>query len=543
MTASVAAAQRRPYAFASEDSRIQGRQACAPKAEAFWGVRASRLKAFCDMVLSALTVRFLRSAASLARAFSGRSAVTHALLHPVWWFSLVVLLVNDHFLKGGRVLAGAVTGKLSDFAGMLVAPALLAVLLGVRSRQGFVVCHVAVGGVFAMLKLSDQAARTFCDVGAALGLAYKVVADPTDLVALPVLLASLWLFDPKSRAPAALRGAWRLTVVGAAKVIGILSIVATSRPRLPEPILLTPDTVYIKRFGDGLHVIDRSTGKKWLLPFQLGLGEVSIARSVVYEAYVDEVQAHDLTDGKRKWQTRLPDGVRLVKPPVDADSERIVVQHGLTTAVLDAATGSLVWQLSPDARPIAVAGDRVLVEGADALAWRALSNGALLARAKKHASDFVVHQGSVYGFAQGRLVELGQDGTIVRRSRESLRDAAWASGRFPDAVLLLRTSGRNFPSLLAIDPVELSGRWALRHEQLVEVTARLVFTHSDSVACNGALVAREASSARVLWHVPYCSSYMSLAADEGLAVLLEDDSLTARDASTGRVLWSTSLDD
>jgi hypothetical protein len=50
-----------------------------------------------------------------------------ALLTPTWLLALVVLALNDHLLKGAGLLPGAVTGKLSDLAGMLVAPVLLAV--------------------------------------------------------------------------------------------------------------------------------------------------------------------------------------------------------------------------------------------------------------------------------------------------------------------------------------------------------------------------------------------------------------------------------
>ena len=75
-----------------------------------------------------------------------------ALLTPTWLAALAVLGVNDHLLKGAGVLPGGLTGKLSDLAGMVVAPALLAALLGLRTRRGLLVCHLAVGAVFAAIK-------------------------------------------------------------------------------------------------------------------------------------------------------------------------------------------------------------------------------------------------------------------------------------------------------------------------------------------------------------------------------------------------------
>jgi hypothetical protein len=52
-----------------------------------------------------------------------------------------ILAVNDHLLKG--VVPGLVTGKLSDAAGLLVAPPLLAVLVDpLRHRRLVRTCRV-----------------------------------------------------------------------------------------------------------------------------------------------------------------------------------------------------------------------------------------------------------------------------------------------------------------------------------------------------------------------------------------------------------------
>ena len=81
-----------------------------------------------------------------------------ALLHPVWLGALVVLALNDHVLKGSTLVPDVVAGKLSDIAGMLVAPALLATALQIRTMRGWWLSHVAVGVVFATIKLSVIAA-------------------------------------------------------------------------------------------------------------------------------------------------------------------------------------------------------------------------------------------------------------------------------------------------------------------------------------------------------------------------------------------------
>jgi hypothetical protein len=56
-----------------------------------------------------------------------------ALLHPATLSALCVLTLNDHVLK--RVCPGVVTGKLSDFAGVLLLPIFLHALFELGSAQ------------------------------------------------------------------------------------------------------------------------------------------------------------------------------------------------------------------------------------------------------------------------------------------------------------------------------------------------------------------------------------------------------------------------
>ena len=82
-----------------------------------------------------------------------------ALLHPLWLVSLGLLVLNDHVLKGASLLPAPLTGKLSDFAGLVVAPVLLAAVLRVKTMRGLVLAHLAVGLVFSAIQLSAAAAR------------------------------------------------------------------------------------------------------------------------------------------------------------------------------------------------------------------------------------------------------------------------------------------------------------------------------------------------------------------------------------------------
>src|SRR5687768_2705719 len=110
-----------------------------------------------------------------------------ALLTPTWLAAIAVLGVNDHLLKGAGVLPGVVTGKLSDIAGMIVAPVLLAALLGLRSRRGLLFCHAAVGVVFAAINVSPAAADAWTWLMSLVGANWVITVDPTDLLTLPAL--------------------------------------------------------------------------------------------------------------------------------------------------------------------------------------------------------------------------------------------------------------------------------------------------------------------------------------------------------------------
>ncbi len=146
---------------------------------------------------------------------------TSALLSPRWLAAVAVLAINDHVIK--NFAPGVVSGKLSDLAGMVVAPALLACVLAVRSRAGLIGCHVAVGVVFGCLKISATAAGWW---------PWRVVVDPTDLIALPVLvLAWRWLLPVMQRPLTATARAGLATVAGC---VGLLVCAATS-PRRDYP--------------------------------------------------------------------------------------------------------------------------------------------------------------------------------------------------------------------------------------------------------------------------------------------------------------------
>jgi hypothetical protein len=141
------------------------------------------------------------------------------LLLPVATVSLAILIVNDHVLK--ERYANAVTGKLSDFAGLVFFPLFLVALIevvraAVRLRswqlpaQALTTCVVLTGVVFTLAKTWASATNAFRIgtgvfewpvvamkagvVGSHLpGLPpAHLVRDATDLIALPLLLIPWW---------------------------------------------------------------------------------------------------------------------------------------------------------------------------------------------------------------------------------------------------------------------------------------------------------------------------------------------------------------
>lgn len=135
-----------------------------------------------------------------------------ALLHPISLGAIVLLVINDHLLKGAA--PGVLTGKLSDVAGMIFFPLFLASILElcrVRDPRLILYCAIATGLVFAATKTIPVAADAYRHGLAVLqwpfrallslvrgtgtpGLApVAMTMDPTDLIALPALIVPVWL--------------------------------------------------------------------------------------------------------------------------------------------------------------------------------------------------------------------------------------------------------------------------------------------------------------------------------------------------------------
>lgn len=153
---------------------------------------------------------------------------SRGVLHPIFLGALTLLVVNDHLLKGQGWLPAWLTGKLSDFAGLVVAPVVLATALG-----AFVRCalgrshwvrrrleHVGADGtnrliagastttvslVFVATELSQAAADRVAALFGSLGFPSRLHADATDLVALAVLPVTWSVLVGAARTEGAIR--------------------------------------------------------------------------------------------------------------------------------------------------------------------------------------------------------------------------------------------------------------------------------------------------------------------------------------------------
>lgn len=176
--------------------------------------------------------------------------VRTTLLHPVFWAALAILLVNDHVLKGAGLLPALLTGKLSDLAGLIVAPWLVVTTfgaLGARTRAARTLAFALVVLPFALTKASPMCAAWLDLAMRALGLGWRTWSDPTDLVALAVLPLTWHLTTPRAARPSqsAARALERAGVV-----LGAAACLATSRAPEPTPANIVTTAWVLNRTGE-----------------------------------------------------------------------------------------------------------------------------------------------------------------------------------------------------------------------------------------------------------------------------------------------------
>lgn len=302
----------------------------------------------------------------LPSSFSSRRTLwpERSLLHPAWVVAVAVLALNDHVFKGAGWLPGLVTGKLSDFAGLFAAPFLLAALLRVRSDRGLFAVHAAVGVGFSAIKVSVAASGAFTMALAMVGLTWRNWVDPTDLVALPALLASWHLL--RRRAAAATpprRQAWQAALV----IAGVPVMLASGDPgganmqeraagsgnkgvnlALGEIAVDPHGRYFLSKAGDGrltlADVSTRRTRSLSELPSALLVAFFPKSRGSGFYLVTgagqgnEEVVAYDVSLARVTWRRPLlrTDGAILA----DASGQRVVLWDASSVVVLDATDGT-----------------------------------------------------------------------------------------------------------------------------------------------------------------------------------------------------------
>ena len=124
---------------------------------------------------------------------------TPEFLAPLPLLAVGLMALNDAYLK--PTLHGALTGKLSDLAGCFFLPlwisALLALATRLPLRRRLAAGCAATALLFTLISTSHLAAGAVCaglEVATApLGFSgHRIVSDPTDLLALPLVAAAWW---------------------------------------------------------------------------------------------------------------------------------------------------------------------------------------------------------------------------------------------------------------------------------------------------------------------------------------------------------------
>lgn len=224
------------------------------------------------------------------------------LVHPITVAALVVLLINDHVVKSAY--PGWITGKLSDIAGLVVAPALLASLVTILARRApaekvaFVAVAVVAAG-FVVVKAFPAAAAVASAAWSVVAGPSLVLADLTDLLALPAL-GGAWLAWTRARhrpAPGRVARAVRVAVVAPVALAGVVAT-AKAEVTLPYAVGVGPGlsghaTALVARIDSDLGgrrydiVLTSQDGRSWRSSFDA----LKTATAVQIEAVIKAAQA------------------------------------------------------------------------------------------------------------------------------------------------------------------------------------------------------------------------------------------------------------
>lgn len=132
----------------------------------------------------------------MARVLRGRSM--REFFAPLPLLAVALMGLNDHYLKWQ--FGNAVTGKLSDFAGCFFLPLFTSAVLSLvtswtlrtRVMVGAALTLLTFGGMKISQPVADASCAGLDAIGRHLGTGCgRIIADPTDLMALPMIVVAV----------------------------------------------------------------------------------------------------------------------------------------------------------------------------------------------------------------------------------------------------------------------------------------------------------------------------------------------------------------
>lgn len=182
----------------------------------------------------------------------------HPIIDPRFLVALVALVVNDHWAK--ETFPGLITGKLSDFAGMIVLPVLLASVVAlvprlhgrIDNRRVTTVSIALSGTLLVAIKTSAVAAGlTESALETITRQPQHIVVDPTDLVGLIALILVHRILVAPIPFPTFHARRWARNV-GIALALGACMATSVDEPRALDDLQIQGDgTLVLSTHSDG----------------------------------------------------------------------------------------------------------------------------------------------------------------------------------------------------------------------------------------------------------------------------------------------------
>ncbi|WP_433390005.1 hypothetical protein [Micromonospora sp. KLBMP9576] len=204
----------------------------------------------------------------------GAPATLAWLGHPATVAALVLLVINDHLLKAA--VPGVVTGKLSDVAGLVLAPPLVAVLLTLvaprlPARAAAATGLALVGVGFTLVKSGGSAAAVASAAWSVVSGPSLIRADRTDLLTLPALALAWWAWSRARREP--VRGhparLVRLVVLLPAATLAVAATGPVNYGDAVRAVVLGERLAAGTADGHGTRVV--GTARSWLMSDDAGV--------------------------------------------------------------------------------------------------------------------------------------------------------------------------------------------------------------------------------------------------------------------------------